>query len=130
MLLNAVMDDSVKTIMAPLIGAVMPRSGIMYVIFFTLCAPLALYRGPLNLWGLGSGLMALMVATGSIPGAAVMGALFSVGMIQGVCDPTNTHNVWIANYLGLDIQKILRKTIVYMWVLALLGLLFAGIKYF
>jgi len=74
--------------------------------------------------------MALMVATGSIPGAAVMGALFSVGMIQGVCDPTNTHNVWIANYLGLDIQKILRKTIVYMWVLALLGLLFAGIKYF
>jgi H+/gluconate symporter-like permease len=130
MLLNSVMDDSVKSVMTPLISAVMPRSGAGYILFFTICAPLALYRGPLNLWGLGSGLMALMVSTGSIPGAAVMGAIFSVGMIQGVCDPTNTHNVWIANYLGLDIQKILKKTIIYMWLLALAGLLLASVKYF
>ena len=130
MLVTAVMDESVKTVMAPLITWLMPKSGITYVLFFTICAPLALYRGPLNIWGLGSGLIALMVGTGSISAPAVMGALFSVGMIQGVCDPTNTHNVWIANYLGIDIQKILRKTIIYMWVLSLAGLLVAGFKYF
>ena len=116
--------------MTPLITAVMPSSAAGYVLFFTICAPLALYRGPLNLWGLGSGLMALMVSTGSIPGAAIMGAIFSVGMIQGVCDPTNTHNVWIANYLALDTQKILKETVPYMWLLALAGLLLAAIKYF
>jgi len=130
MLVTAVMHDSVKTVMTPLIDFVMPQNGITYVIFFTICAPLALYRGPLNIWGLGSGLVALMVGTGSISPSAVMGALLSVGMIQGVCDPTNTHNVWIANYLGLDIQKILRKTIIYMWALALMGLIMAGIRYF
>lgn len=130
MLVTAVMDESVKTVMAPLITFVMPRSGLIYVIFFTLCAPLALYRGPLNIWGLGSGLIALMVGTGSISAPAVMGALFSVGMIQGVCDPTNTHNVWIANYLAIDIQKILRKTIIYMWILSLAGLIMAGVRYF
>jgi hypothetical protein len=74
--------------------------------------------------------MALMVSTGSIPGAAIMGAIFSVGMIQGVCDPTNTHNVWIANYLALDTQKILKETVPYMWLLAIAGLLLAAIKYF
>jgi len=130
MLLNSVMHDSVKTVMTPLITAVMPSSAAGYVLFFTICAPLALYRGPLNLWGLGSGLMALMVSTGSISGAAIMGAIFSVGMIQGVCDPTNTHNVWIANYLALDTQKILKETVPYMWLLALAGLLLAAIKYF
>ena len=130
MVVTAVMHESVRSVMAPLITFVMPTNAVYYIIFFTICAPMALYRGPLNIWGLGSGLIALMVSTGSIGAGAVMGALFSVGMIQGVCDPTNTHNVWIANFLALDIQKILKKTIVYMWVLAILGLFMAGIRYF
>ena len=79
---------------------------------------------------MGSGLVGIMLATKSLPPVTIMAALMSVGMIQGVCDPTNTHNVWIANYLSLDIQAILRKTLPYMWVLALLGLVIAGVRYF
>ena len=51
-----------------------------------------------------------------------MAALLSVGQLQGVCDPTNTHNVWIANYVGADVQRILRSTILYVWAAAALGL--------
>jgi hypothetical protein len=46
-----------------------------------------------------------------------------VGQIQGVCDPTNTHNVWIANYVGSDVQKILRRTLGYVWAAAAVGLI-------
>lgn len=55
-----------------------------------------------------------------------MAALLSVGQIQGVCDPTNAHNVWIANYVGTDVQQILRRTIVYVWVAAAVGLVIAA----
>ena len=55
--------------------------------------------------------------------AAVMAVLLSVGQIQGVCDPTNTHNVWIANYVGVDVQQILRATLPFVWVTSAFGLL-------
>jgi hypothetical protein len=42
--------------------------------------------------------------------------------VQGVSDPTNTHNVWIANNLNLDIQRILRATLPYVWATAFVGL--------
>jgi C4-dicarboxylate transporter len=79
---------------------------------------------------MGAGLIGLMVSSKALPAVTIMAALMSVGQIQGVCDPTNTHNVWIANYLNLNVQDILRKTIIYMWILAAIGLVIAGFRYF
>jgi len=45
-----------------------------------------------------------------------------------VCDPTNTHNIWIATYLGTDTQRLLRATIPYVWVGVLAGLCLAVAK--
>ena len=76
------------------------------------------------------GLAGLMKQTGFLTGSALMGALMSVGAIQGVCDPTNTHNVWIANFLGVDVVAVTRKLLPYIWVLAFLGLLVGAVKLF
>lgn len=130
MVLMAVMHPNVVNALGPVISKITPNSKISYILFFSILAPLSLYRGPLNLWGLGSGLVGLLLLSKNIPVLAIMALLMSVGQIQGVCDPTNTHNVWVANYLGLDVQNILKKTIPYMWVLAVLGLILGGIKYF
>jgi len=46
-----------------------------------------------------------------------------------VSDPTNTHNVWIANYVGVDVQRILRATLPYVWVAALGGLVVGAILF-
>jgi hypothetical protein len=130
MVLMAVTHPLVVDALGPVISKITPHSKIGYIIIFSILAPLSLYRGPLNLWGLGSGLVGLLMLNKSLTPCAIMAILMSVGQIQGVCDPTNTHNVWIANYLGIDVQKILRKTIPYMWLLAILGLVLGGIKYF
>ncbi|MEZ4535744.1 MAG: hypothetical protein R3D26_12220 [Cyanobacteriota/Melainabacteria group bacterium] len=29
----------------------------------------------------------------TLSGQAIMGMLMSVGQVQGICDPTNTHNI-------------------------------------
>ncbi|MEW5947751.1 MAG: hypothetical protein AB1742_16310 [bacterium] len=126
MILNAVTHPAVGGFMEPILKRAMPQTLPGYVAVFSLLAPLALYRGPLNIYGMGAGLAGVMLATGTLPPAAIMGALLSVGMIQGVSDPTNTHNAWLAGYLGKDVMVFTRKTLPYMWGLAAAGLLVAG----
>ena len=111
-----------------MLAVIVPQSGFSYVLIFTALAPLALYRGPLNVWGMGYGLAAVFLASGLNPGA-VMGLLLAVGQIQGISDPTNTHNVWLANEMRVDVQKVLWNTIPYTWALAFLGLVFAALMF-
>ena len=126
MLLCAVMHKTIAGAIAPILSSNVPTRALPFIITFTLLAPLALYRGPLSLWGMGSGLVVLMQRSTQLGGQAIMGMLMSVGQLQGVCDPTNTHNVWIATYLGLDAQVLLRKTIAYAWLSVMAGLVLAA----
>ena len=130
MLLSAVMHPAVAEAMNPVIAAILPGTSIGYVLFFSLLCPLALYRGPLNIWGLGSGLIGIMLASQRLSPQAIMAAMLSVGQMQGVADPTNTFNVWIANHLNISVHDILKKTILYMWALAVAGLILSAVRYF
>jgi len=114
--------------MQPMLQAIVPESVGAYVLTFALLGPLALYRGPLNVWGLGYGVGGILLATG-VPAGAVMGILMSLGTIQGVCDPTNTANVWVANEVRLDVTTIMWKTLPYAWGAAVLGLIVAGLRF-
>jgi len=129
MLIKAVTHPLVLEQVRPLLAAILPQSRLGYVVVFTILAPLALYRGPLNVWGMGFGLAAMMTAAPGLGPAAVMAALLSVGQLQGVCDPTNTHNVWIANHVGVDVQQILRRTIAYVWVAGAAGLVVGAVLF-
>lgn len=141
MLLNAIIGPSgyaqqtgrewpVIGYLRPLIAEVVPTTWTGYLFGFTLAAPLALYRGPLNVWGLGYGIAAVMLATGVIAPPAIMAMLLSVGQLQSVCDPTNTQNVWIANELKLDVQSIMWRTLPYIWALAFCGLLIGVVMFY
>jgi hypothetical protein len=122
MLITAVSNKAVTTSIAPLLAAVVPTHALAYIIVFAILSPLALYRGPLSLWGMGSGLVALIENSTALSPQAVMGMLMSVGQIQGICDPTNTANIWIATYLGTDTQTLMRKTIPWAGIAVILGL--------
>jgi len=114
--------------MKPLLSAIVPGSFLAYVLTFALLGPLALDGGPVNVWGLGYGVGGILLATG-MPAGAVMGILLSMGMIQGVSDPTNTANVWIANEVRLDVNTIMWRTLPYSWLAAILGLIIAGFRF-
>lgn len=129
MLLNAIMGPAggwpggwpVLNLLKPLLSMIIPGNGFTFVIIFGLMTPLALYRGPLNVWGMGYGLAAVFLASGMAPGA-IMGLLMAVGQVQGISDPTNTQNVWLANEMQQDVQKVLWNTIPFSWGVALAGL--------
>ncbi len=122
MLITAVQHPAFAQSITPLLQDCVPKRAWQYIVVFTLLAPLALYRGPLSIWGMGSGLVSLMQKAAMLSGSAIMGMLMSVGQIQGICDPTNTHNIWIANYLGTSTQALLRKTLPYAWAAVISGL--------
>lgn len=128
MVLVAVVQPVVSDSLTPLITLIIPTSKWFFVVLFTVLSPLALYRGPLNLWGMGSGLMGLLMATGLMPAYQIMAAFMATGQVQGVCDPTNTHNVWVANQLKIEVNAILRRTMPYMLVIVAFGLILGVIK--
>jgi hypothetical protein len=56
-----------------------------------------------------------------------MAMLLAVGQVQGICDPTNTANVWIANQQGVDVQAIMWRTLPFVWVAVFVALTIAGV---
>ena len=97
----------------------------MFVLVFGLLSFLAIYRGPLNVWGLGSGIVALLAASGMNPVAAMV-ALRLDSNVQAVCDPTNSHNVWVSDFTKVDVNEYLKKTILWIAASTLVGLIVAS----
>jgi hypothetical protein len=129
MLLNATRLPAVQASLQPVIQAVNFRSPVVYLICFGALSPLALYRGPLNPYGIGIGVYAIISQLGLLPPPALVAALMSVVQVQTVCDPTNTHNVWIANYVGMRVEEITGETIVYKIAICVIGLIVGTILY-
>ena len=126
----AVTHSMVKEVLNPFLLAVVPQGKIGYIIFFSLLAPLALYRGPMNLFGLGSGIAALVIGLNTLSPLAVMAAFLAAERIQGCGDPTNTQNVWTANFCEVDVNGITKKLLPYLWAVAVVGVVIGAVLYF
>lgn len=125
MTLKAVMATEVAAVLSPVINAMIPQSKIAYILIFGLLSVLAIYRGPLNVWGLGSGIVALLAASGMNPVAAMV-ALRLDSNVQAVCDPTNSHNAWVSDFTKIDVNEYLKKTILWIMISTLVGLVVAS----
>ncbi|GAC1572589.1 MAG: hypothetical protein NVS3B7_03370 [Candidatus Elarobacter sp.] len=111
MLLVAANTPQVQAAVTPLVAAVAPRSPLAYVLLFGLLSPLALYRGPLNPYGVGIGVYTVLATLHVLPAVALVAAVMAVVQVQNVCDPTNTQNVWVANFTGVGVERITRLTL-------------------
>jgi hypothetical protein len=108
MLLVAANTPQVQAAVTPLVASVAPRSPLAYVVLFGLLSPLALYRGPLNPYGVGIGVYTVLATLHVLPPVALVAAVMAVVQVQNVCDPTNTQNVWVANFTGTGVERITR----------------------
>jgi hypothetical protein len=123
MLLAATGFPAVRDALSPVVAAVAPRSWPGYVALFGLLSPLALYRGPLNPFGVGIGVYTVLAALGVLPAVALVAAIMSVVQVQNACDPTNTQNVWVANFTGVNVDEITRIALPFQVAVATLATL-------
>ncbi|WP_231187289.1 citrate transporter [Haladaptatus sp. DYF46] len=119
-LLKAVFAEPISSTMQPLLMQIVPENMILYAIMFSLLAPLALYRGPMNIWGLGSGIIGVLAAIGINPQLITTTAISAL-RVQAPGDPTNTHNAWSAEELEVNVNDITKDILPYIWVIAAAG---------
>jgi hypothetical protein len=129
MQLNALNLEPIKTALQPLIVSLPFNSTLFYIAFFGLLSPLALYRGPLNIFGIGIGLFTIMFGTGVLPAVALLAAIMCVVQVQNICDPTNTHNVWIANFTGIRVEELTKETLLPLVVVCIAGLIVSALMF-
>lgn len=120
MLVTATTQPTATEILNPLIKAVMPSSFYGVLIFFTVLAPAALYRGPFNMYGMGSGIATILTSLHFLPTTALYGIFNGVGYLQTVADPTNSQNTWLGGYAGVDVNAIMKKILPYAWAYCVL----------
>ncbi|MEU9517479.1 TRAP transporter large permease subunit [Streptomyces sp. NPDC048224] len=128
-LLAAVKLPGAVDALEPLMKAVSPQNPVLFVVVFTALVPLCLYRGPLNVFGLGAGIAGVLIATGIYPAVAVLGMATSYNQVFGVADPTSTQTVWAAQYAGVGPQQVMVRTLPYVWLVALGGLCVTAAQY-
>jgi hypothetical protein len=111
MLLVATQEPQFAAALAPLAAGGWARNPIAYVAVFGLASPLVLYRGPLNPFGVGIAIFTVLLATHAVAPVILVAAVMAVVQVQNVCDPTNTANVWVANFTGVPIDTITKRTL-------------------
>jgi H+/citrate symporter len=129
MLLATVSLPQVTDKLLPIVQLIIPANMVTYILFFALLAPLALYRGPMNLWGMGSGVMLLMIMAHTLPVMAICAGFFAAHVIQLSTDPTNSHNIWVSDYTGVGVNELALKMLPYVWGMAAVITVFGAIQY-
>ncbi|MEV6822512.1 transporter [Nocardiopsis dassonvillei] len=122
MLLAAVNLPGAVSALTPVVTAISPSSPWLFVLVFAVLVPLALYRGPMNIFGLGAGVAGVLISGGIYPAPAVLGLMASYGQVLGVSDPTSTQTVWSAQYAGVRPERSMLSTLPYTWMIAVAGL--------
>ncbi|HET6894299.1 MAG TPA: hypothetical protein VFH72_02855 [Candidatus Baltobacteraceae bacterium] len=119
MLLTATKEPAFVSAMQPLANAQALHNPFVFVAVFGVLSPLTLYRGPLNPFGVGIAIFTVLLSAHALPAVVLVAAIMAVVQVQNVCDPTNTANVWVANYTGVHIEEITRRTLPYQTAVAI-----------
>jgi TRAP-type transport system large permease protein len=129
MLLAAVKLPGAKNALTPIVSAISPPGAVWFVVVFVVLVPLCLFRGPLNVFGLGAGVAGVLVTGGIYPLSAVVGLMASYNQVFSVSDPTSTQTVWAAQYSGVRPERAMVSTLPYTWVVALGGMVLTAVLY-
>lgn len=102
--------------------AVVPHSPWLLALVFGLLAPLALFRGPLMVWGAGSATAAVLAATGFFNPyfAFAMIIIPSVSMAVSTCI-TQSWNLWVVQETKLPVKTFLQTGVPFGWLTCLLN---------
>jgi hypothetical protein len=113
MLLVAAGQPQFAVALRPLVSGHWLANPAAYVLLFGIASPLVLYRGPLNPFGVGIAIFTALLTAHVLPPVVLVAAIMAVVQVQNVCDPTNTANVWIANFTGVPIDTVTKRTLPY-----------------
>lgn len=129
MVLKAVSATTTQEAILPFMSAITPTTVTALIIMVCVLAPLALYRGPLQIFGLGAGLLACIMGVGTFSNV-LLGAVFYATSRWTFCAcPTATQVVWASNFVGLDPATCTKKVQIPNWIVTILTIIIIAFLY-
>ena len=129
MILASVGASTVQEALMPFMEVITPKTVLGLGIFCSILAPLSLYRGPMNVQGLGACLGVCMLSVGNFSGA-LLGAIFMcTSRWPTQACPTATQVVWIANSVGEDPVRVSNKVFIPNWIMTIITIVICAFVY-
>lgn len=113
-------------IFQPLIGSFIPKSPWILAVLFGVFAPLALFRGPLMVWGAGSATVAILSGLNLFAPAMLLPLVYIPTISMAIsADATQSWNLWSINYTKLSVKEFLKTGVFWAWIVVLINELVA-----
>ena len=106
-------------LLSPILSPIMPNQTIWLVVIFAVLAFLALFRGPLTVWGAGGATLTMMQGLNIYP-VHVLFPLFFIPStaINGSICPTQSWCVWAIGYTKISTKEYLKTVLPYALAVA------------
>lgn len=124
-LMALVMFAGAATVNVPhfkgIIEVILPQSPLVLAIAVGILAPLALFRGPLHVWGAGAATAAVLAATGTFSPIFLLPLLYTASIMAVSIDLTQSWNTWALTYSKLETKEYLKMGIPVMWAISIVN---------
>lgn len=114
----------IAPILKSVLGGIIPTNPLIIVIAFACLAPLALFRGPLMVFGSGAATLAILQSIGVFSDSLlfVLFLIPPVAIVANTC-PTQSWGMWAISYAKLEPREYIKTGIVWSWIIAAINFL-------
>lgn len=121
----------IAPILQDLLGDFIPNSPIILLIAFAVFAPLALFRGPLMIWGSGIALASILQAMGTFDEKFlfIIFMILPVSIVASSC-PTQSWTMWALNFVKVDTKEYIKSNLGWAWALSVACLVMGYFVYY
>lgn len=106
-----------------LLSPILPHGTLALAIFFAICAPLVIYRGPMALFGGGAAMVAVLLQIKAASPFYIFFMFCGLIALQNCMDPTNSWSLWTIGYSKVKPIDHLKAGLPFAWVAAALSVL-------
>lgn len=105
----------------PLFEMILPHQTLWLALGLGVLAPLALFRGPLHVWGAGAATAAVLTATGIFSQWYLLPVLYVPTILAVSIDVTQSWNIWSLTYTKVDSRRFIKTGLPVVWMVALVN---------
>lgn len=105
----------------PIFQAILPHDHLILAIALGVLAPLALFRGPLHVWGAGAATAAVLSGTGLFSDAFLLPLLYVPTLLAISTDITQSWNIWGLDYMKVQSKSFLKYGVPVMWIVSIIN---------
>ena len=108
-----------------LLTSILPSNIWVLALALGIAAPLALFRGPLHVWGAVAATAAVLAGAHIFPDSLLLPLMYVPSLMAVSTDLTQSWNVWALKYMKVDSRELLKQGVPVMWIVSIINVILA-----